>query len=664
MRGSLAMQKTSIIISCSSMDVEYTKALVDSIRRYTLRGSYQLIIVEHGNSTSARNWLIEQVDILTLSHEETLTQAQAWNIGFNAATGDNVLFLHSDVLVTENWLSYMVQSLYQDEDIAGVGPLTNFADGEQMISAEFSSIEELLSFARENSRDFRQTPKLTLSYFCMLFKRDIVELIGPFEEHLTGEALGIDYSLRITQSGYKLMLSKHVFLHHYGEGDKELDCNWYFRRKWGFDIDRARNCNNLLFLLPESSNNPLRILHVGSGCGATLMNLKHRYPQAALFGVECNKKAASINIEFDKLTKRTIEEHQFEENTFDYILISTIKDPMEALLVCANLLRAGGQIILDLPNDNHFSAIQRMLKNEPGSSRGTSGFSLHEVSRIFEEAGFDELHIDYLKKEMTSSDLQFTRGLRSLVDHELPEHFDVTNFLIRATKNVSPVTLHEKFNRLFQAPSDELLNQILLHSTQTILSAVDSYSGPSLLLLNYLAISNYERNQMDQVLPFLNKAYDMDSEDPTTLLNLGTVSYGLGREEDALHWFKKLPEKNEQIEKWVYELEETMILKNNPRKWMKFLLLRVEHNVQREDSLLEVINLLKTSEDQLLLAKEIIHEDIIEKINTINLLINCCYENQLYDKVLALLETTVEYGGEPSEVTKLIQSIKTNYLNL
>lgn len=86
------MQKTSIIISCSSMDVEYTKALVDSLRRYTLRGSYQLIIVEHGNSTSARNWLIEQVDILTLFHEETLTQAQAWNIGFNAATGDNVLF--------------------------------------------------------------------------------------------------------------------------------------------------------------------------------------------------------------------------------------------------------------------------------------------------------------------------------------------------------------------------------------------------------------------------------------------------------------------------------------------------------------------------------------------------------------------------------------------
>ncbi|MNO44962.1 N-glycosyltransferase [compost metagenome] len=575
MRGSLAMQKTSIIISCSSMDVEYTKALVDSIRRYTLRGSYQLIIVEHGNSTSARNWLIEQVDILTLFHEETLTQAQAWNIGFNAATGDNVLFLHSDVLVTENWLSYMVQSLYQDEDIAGVGPVTNFAEGEQQIPVQFTSIEELLSFARENSRRILQLQTQTLSNFCMLFKREVVEQFGPFQEQLSGEALGVDYSLRIAQSGFNLVLSKHVFLHHYGVGDKELNYNWYFRKKWGFDIDQARNCYNLLSFLPEPSNNPLRILHVGSGCGATLMNLKHRYPQAELFGVECNKKAASINIEFDKLTKRTIEEHQFEENTFDYILISTIKDPMETLLDCANLLHAGGQIILDFPNDNHFSAIQRMLKNEPVSSRGTSENNFYEMSRIFEEVGFEELHIDYLKKEITSSDLEFMRGLRSLVDHELPEHFDVTNFLIRATKNVNPETLHEKFNRLFQAPSDELLNQILLHSTQTILSAVDSYSGPSLLLLNYLAISNYERNLMDQVLPFLNKAYDMESEDPTTLLNLGTVSYGLGKEEDALRWFKKLPEKNEQIEKWIYELEEVVSLKTNPKKWLKFLILRV-----------------------------------------------------------------------------------------
>ncbi|MGP0584728.1 glycosyltransferase [Paenibacillus timonensis] len=657
------MQRTSIIISCSSMDVEYTKALVDSLRRYTLRGSYQLIIVEHGNSTSARNWLIEQDDILTLFHEETLTQAQAWNIGFNAATGDNVLFLHSDVLVTENWLSYMVQSLYQDEDIAGVGPVTNFAEGEQQIPVQFTSIEELLSFARENSRHIQQSPKLTLSDFCMLFKREVVEQIGPFQEQLSGEALGIDYSLRIAQSGYKLLLSKHVFLHHYGEGDKELNYNWYFRKNWGFDIDQARNCNNILSLLPVSPDNPLRILHVGSGCGATLLNLKQRYPHAELFGVESNKKAASLNIEIDKVTKRTIEEHHFDEKTFDYILISTVKDPMETLSVCANLLHAGGQIILDFPNDNHFSTIQRMLKNEPVLSRGTSGFNLHEMSRIFEEAGFDELHIDYLKKEMTTSDLQFTRGLRSLVDHELPEHFDVTNFIIRATPNVNPETLHEKFNRLFQAPSDEMLNQILLHSTQTILSAVDSYSGPSLLLLNYLAISNYERNLMDQVLPFLNKAYDMESEDPTTLLNLGTVSYGLGKEEDALHWFKKLPEKNEQIEKWIYELEEVISFKSNPHKWMRFLLLRVEHNVQREESLLEVINLLKSSRERLILAKEIIREDIIEKINTINLLINSCYENQLYNEVIAFLEMSLEFGGDQLEVTRLTQAIKTNFIN-
>ncbi|WP_339817929.1 glycosyltransferase [Paenibacillus sp. FSL R7-0216] len=660
------MQKTSIIISCSSMDVEYTKALVDSLRRYTLRGSYQLIIVEHGNSTSARNWLIEQVDILTLFHEETLTQAQAWNIGFNAATGDNVLFLHSDVLVTENWLSYMVQSLYQDEDIAGVGPVTNFAEGEQQIPVQFMSIEELLSFARENSRRIQQSQKLTLSDFCMLFKREVVEQIGPFQEQLSGMALGIDYSLRIIQSGHKLLLNKHVFLYHYGEKDNDLISNSReFRKIWRFEIIDTQECINLLPFLPDSYESPLRILHIGSGCGATLLSLKHSYPQAELFGVECNKKAASINIEFDKSTKSTIEEHQFEEDTFDYILISTVKDPMETLSVCANLLHAGGQIILDFPNDNHFSTIQRMLKNEPVLSRGTSGFNLHEMSRIFEEAGFDELHIDYLKKEMTSSDLQFTRGLRSLVDHELPEHFDVTNFIIRATKNVNPETLHEKFNRLFQAPSDEMLNQILLHSTQTILSAVDSYSGPSLLLLNYLAISNYERNQMDQVLPFLNKAYDMESKDPTTLLNLGTVSYGLGREEDALHWFKKLPEKNEQIEKWVYELEEVVSLKTNPKKWLKFLILRVEHNVQREDSLKEIVEFInKDQKTRFSFIEEIIIHDIIDKLTTITLLINAFYENQDLGEVIALLGLSEKHGADPNEVSKLTKAIRLNYRTL
>lgn len=500
----------------------------------------------------------------------------------------------------------------------------------------------------------------------MLFKREVVEQIGPFQEQLSGMALGIDYSLRIIQSGHKLLLNKHVFLYHYGEKDNDLISNSReFRKIWRFEIIDTQECINLLPFLPDSYESPLRILHIGSGCGATLLSLKHSYPQAELFGVECNKKAASINIEFDKSTKSTIEEHQFEEDTFDYILISTVKDPMETLSVCANLLHAGGQIILDFPNDNHFSTIQRMLKNEPVLSRGTSGFNLHEMSRIFEEAGFDELHIDYLKKEMTSSDLQFTRGLRSLVDHELPEHFDVTNFIIRATKNVNPETLHEKFNRLFQAPSDEMLNQILLHSTQTILSAVDSYSGPSLLLLNYLAISNYERNQMDQVLPFLNKAYDMESKDPTTLLNLGTVSYGLGREEDALHWFKKLPEKNEQIEKWVYELEEVVSLKTNPKKWLKFLILRVEHNVQREDSLKEIVEFInKDQKTRFSFIEEIIIHDIIDKLTTITLLINAFYENQDLGEVIALLGLSEKHGADPNEVSKLTKAIRLNYRTL
>lgn len=30
-------------------------------------------------------------------------------------------------------------------------------------------------------------------------------------------------------------------------------------------------------------------------------------------------------------------------------------------------------------------------------------------------------------------------------------------------------------------------------------------------------------------------------------------------------------------------------LKTNPKKWLKFLILRVEHNVQREDSLKEIV---------------------------------------------------------------------------
>jgi len=652
------MQKTSIIMSCSPNEIEYLMASVDSIRRYTEGGTYQLIIVEHSNKQAARSWLTQQTDVLTLFHEEPLTRAQAWNVGLKAATGDNVLFLHSDTLVTENWLAYMVQSLNQDRLCAGVGPLTNYAQGDQGATNQFSSINELLTFAAENGRSIRQSTRLTLSDFCMLFKKELVDQIGTWNEQLDGQALAIDYSLRIAQAGYRLVLCKHVFLHHYGEGDEITPSQKeQFKRVWGFNIGLALEKSDTLALMPTESEESLHILEVGSGCGATLLNLKQRYSNAAILGIENDEQAASISRGLDIATKYDFT--GLEENKYDLIILNTANNIEITLQNCYGLLRANGKMIFDFPNVYQYATVLKLLKGEDLLDQNNlDRIMLPSILDTFEQSGFDEIQINYVKSDLKPEETHFINGLKHLVQHELPLHFDVTHFLITAYKQMNSDILHEQFNLLFQAPSEEILDQILQYSMNSILKAAVEYSGPVIPLLNYLAISNYERKQNDHIFPLLMRAYEMDSLDSTTLFNLGTICYGLGEEENALNWLKKIPEKSGQVDAWIYELEENLSLKKNPDRWLKFLLFRVEHNVQREDSLLKIIRLVQSQTIQANTLRKTIQENMLDKLNTINILINGFYENQQYAVVIDLLNFSLNYGTDQQEITKLIHAIQ------
>lgn len=658
------MKKTSIIIALSPDDLDYTISLVQSIRQYTRRSAYQLIIVEHGNSSRSRDWLIEQTDIITLFHQQLLTQAQAWNAGLSAAIGDSVLFLHSDTLVTENWLDNMVQLLYQNDHIAGVGPLTNYADGEQAISVEFASIDELILYAKNNQRVVREIPQLILSDFCMLLKKEVIEQVGLFNQQLNGKALGIDYSLRVAQEGYQLMICGHSFVHHYGENDRGVTDGWRFEEIWGFDISKTREQHHILSRIAADFEDAIRVLVIGSGCGQTLLNIKNRYPNATLTGIENNKAARLIsnNIGFSDI-RESLNQLEFEKESFDVIVVNQIEKIDETLILSYQLVTPGGTLLIELLNFYNYSTILRLLREECLDIDG-NGLHVKDLSRLIKRAGFDEFKIEYYKKEIQKRDNTVIKNFLKSFQYELPSNFNVDSYLITASKYEKPSALHEQFNILFQSHSEVLLNKLLNYSTKEVLNAVDTYDGPVIPLLNYLAISNYEQNKVSEVFPLLNRAYDLSPDDPMTLMNLGTVYYGLGEDENALNLLGKLPNKSQQVLNWIYELEEIVKLRKNPIKWLKFLLFRIEHNVQRDNSLLELMKLMESPDFEISNLKKIISEDIIEKRNTINFMINYFYELEHYDLVIQLLNMSVIFGADQGEVSNMVRALKFKYNKL
>ena len=67
--------------------------------------------------------------------------SSACNLGASKATGDILIFLNDDTIVSPNWTFFMYKHLYPSEvcpNPAIVGPVSNFAGGAQMKQLNYS----------------------------------------------------------------------------------------------------------------------------------------------------------------------------------------------------------------------------------------------------------------------------------------------------------------------------------------------------------------------------------------------------------------------------------------------------------------------------------------------------------------------------------------------
>lgn len=239
--------KTSIVLLTFNQ-LHYTKSCIDSIRTYTDKGTYEIIVVDNHSTDDTVKWLKKQEDIQTIFNNENLGFPKGCNQGMKIAQGDNILLLNNDVIVTPNWLSNLTTCLYSSEHIGAVGAVTNSCSNYQTIPIPYKTLEDMIPFAKKNNvsnkEQWEERPRLI--GFCMLIKKQVVEKIGLLDERFSpGNFEDDDYCYRIRKAGYTLMLCKDVFIHHFGSAsfsknrqafDDILTINRKkFVDKWGFD---------------------------------------------------------------------------------------------------------------------------------------------------------------------------------------------------------------------------------------------------------------------------------------------------------------------------------------------------------------------------------------------------------------------------------------------
>jgi GT2 family glycosyltransferase/tetratricopeptide (TPR) repeat protein/2-polyprenyl-3-methyl-5-hydroxy-6-metoxy-1,4-benzoquinol methylase len=208
---------TSIIIPTWNQ-LPYTQRCLESIRTHT-HLPYELIFVDNGSTDGTREWLASLSGVHVIANETNLGFPKACNQGLSAARGENLLLLNNDTVVTPGWLRRMLEHLHGAEDVGLVGPLTNYAVGDQRIDPPYRDLAQLDGFAWELGRRQRGKSFATgmLVGFCLLTRREVLDRIGLLDEEFgLGTFEDTDLSFRVTKAGYRLLVCQDAFVHHFG----------------------------------------------------------------------------------------------------------------------------------------------------------------------------------------------------------------------------------------------------------------------------------------------------------------------------------------------------------------------------------------------------------------------------------------------------------------
>ena len=197
-----------------------TRACLASLRP-TLGVRDEVIVVDNGSQDGTAAGLLRHGWVRTVSHAENLGFAAGCNSGAAVATGEVVVFLNNDTLVTSRWLDGLLAP-FADPSVGATGPRSNFVSGAQLVASVPYSADrtaDLQRFARSWRQEHRgQTTEVArLVGFCLAVRRDVLTAIGGLDEGFgLGGAEDDDLCLRLVDAGHRLLIAHESFVHHHG----------------------------------------------------------------------------------------------------------------------------------------------------------------------------------------------------------------------------------------------------------------------------------------------------------------------------------------------------------------------------------------------------------------------------------------------------------------
>ncbi len=428
---------------------------MESIWKHTNNDCIEVIVIDNGSHDGTRDYLKQITSIKAIFNKMNEGFAKACNQGLEVASGDNILFLNNDTVVTNQWLEPMIKLLYQDDKIGMVGPVSNYVSGPQQVPVNYTNVEEIEDFSRLYCLQQRGRSKavLRLVRFCLLVKKKVLDQVGGFDERFVGGSFeDDDLSLRVLQAGYQLKIALDSFVHHHGHatftGNPDLSISQLYEEnrqrfidKWKVDVTTFFDSQpQLTALVPAEADS---ILHIGCGTGAAGTELLNRQ-SCLLYGIEKDELLQTIaSPYYEQVISADVEtcDLPYPESFFDVILIGDLlncsKNPRHTIETLAVYLKPSGSLICSIPNTAYADTFFSLLC---GASTYTHFITPRNVNTLFPEYLYDIKSITSHSSDTESNiqlflqELQFLAGQFGLSLDHLSKHAHIDYMFVHAIK--------------------------------------------------------------------------------------------------------------------------------------------------------------------------------------------------------------------------------------
>ena len=254
--------KVSIIIPTRDHHRELDKCLVSIFGKSTYP-DFEVVIIDNNSSRPETAEVIDKWkrkiprNFRVFSYKDAFNYSRLNNYGVKNTSGRYILFLNDDTeIITEDWIEAMVEYV-QLPSIGAVGALLLYPDGRVqhagVILGVGSCTGHVFRSFGEHGRSYCCRLQTVNNYSavtgaCMMFRRELFEQAGGFDESLEISFNDVDLCLKFLELGYRNVYLPHVKLYHHeslsrGKDDTEEKLRRtdreiaYIRSRWKKYID-------------------------------------------------------------------------------------------------------------------------------------------------------------------------------------------------------------------------------------------------------------------------------------------------------------------------------------------------------------------------------------------------------------------------------------------